>query len=382
MKKVTQLLKNNHQQIILAWEKKVLQNVAASKETNKIALRDHVPDILDDIIDILERHESIDWHIEDFKIAKIEENSLQHGRHRATSAHFTADQILLEYMIFHNVIIEVFNKNDVNNIAVLHLLKCCIDNAMLKSIQSFTESIQEMQNKLIGTLAHDIRNPLAAARLGVEMLGTNAEKDRVERVKKMTMNGIDKSLQMLEGLLDSISVKAGEGMMLTFSEMNLYPDIETICEEACTVYSEKIVLECEDKEINGIFDATAVRRLLENLITNAIKYGESEKPVTIKVKKEDECNISLAVHNHGTPISLEKQKEIFNFLRHRKTPNHKKLQSWGIGLTLVKMAAEAHGGDVHLESSEGFGTEFRVRISRTMNEQGKMRAMLNFDQKS
>jgi len=382
MKKITQILRENRQNIINAWEKEVLQNVEAAKLANKIALHDHIPNILDDIIDIMERHDEIVWDIKDFKIAKIEANSAEHGRHRATSANFTADQILHEYMIFHNIIIKVFNNHNIEDRAVFHLLKCCVDKAMLKSIETFTNAIQEMQNKLVGTLAHDIRNPLSAARLGVEMLDLKTGPERIERVKKMTMNSVDKALQMIEGLLDSITVKAGEGMMLTFTEMNLFSDIQTISEEASEIYTEKINFECPDEELNGVFDATAIRRLLENLITNAVKYGESGKPITLKVVKENSQYLNLTVHNHGTPIPMEKQEEIFNFLRHGKESNHKQLRSWGIGLTLVKMVTEAHGGEVNLKSVEGFGTEFRVKISRTMNERGKQRTKLNFSQNS
>ncbi|WP_157718038.1 HAMP domain-containing sensor histidine kinase [Gramella sp. MAR_2010_147] len=304
------------------------------------------------------------------------------GRHRASSEYFTVDQIIHEYMIFHNKIIEVFNNHKVTDTGAIHLLKCCIDKSMLKSVEAFTKSIQEMQNKLIGTLAHDIRNSLSAARLGIEMLDLKAGPERVERMRKMSMYSVDKALHMIEGLLDSISVKAGEGMMLSFSEINLFSDIRTIYEEAEEIYSEKIIFECADKELNGIFDATAIRRLLENLITNAVKYGESEKPISLKVVKECERFLSLAVHNFGPPIPQEKQEEIFNFLDHTKGTNKKELQSWGIGLTLVKMVAEAHGGKVELISKDNFGTEFKVYISRVINEPGKQRTKLNFAQNS
>ena len=72
MKRITNILKENHQKIIEIWETEVLQHVDAAKQTNKIALHDHIPNILDDIIDILERHDNIEWDLEDFKIAKIE----------------------------------------------------------------------------------------------------------------------------------------------------------------------------------------------------------------------------------------------------------------------------------------------------------------------
>ena len=115
-----------------------------------------------------------------------------------------------------------------------------------------------MQSKLIGTLAHDIRNPLAAARLGIEMFSLKPGAEHIARVQKMTMKSVDKALDMIEGLLDSITVNAGEGMMLVFSETDIFPDIQTIYEEANTVYDEEIILDCKDKEINGILIAEIV----------------------------------------------------------------------------------------------------------------------------
>ena len=102
---------------------------------------------------------------------------------------------------FHNVAIKVLNLNGITDHNIHHILKCCIDKSMLKSLEAFTKSIQEMQSKLVATLAHDIRNPLSAARLGIEMLNMeNSDQDRALRVKKMTMGSVNKALQMLEGL--------------------------------------------------------------------------------------------------------------------------------------------------------------------------------------
>ncbi len=376
MKKTARLLKSKRDDIIEIWEKEVLQQVKAAPTTNKIALHDHVPNILDDVIDILNRHENTDDYLNDEKIHQIEENSLEHGRHRATSLNYTVDQIIHEYMIFNNVIIKVLHKNDITEKSLFHLIKCSIDKAMLNSVTSFTESIQEMQHKLIGTLAHDIRNPLAAARMGIEMINYEAGKQRLDKVKKMSYNSVNKAIDLIEGLLDSITVKAGEGIMLSFSEMDLNDNIQTVYDEACEVFSEEIILDKTDEPIYGTFDATAIRRLLENLVTNAIKYGHSDKPVVIKIKNEEEW-LNISVHNHGEPIPIEKQEGIFTFLHHGKQQREKKLKSYGIGLTLVKMVAEAHGGTVELRSEEGFGTEFQIRLNKYSNVPGKTRTILN-----
>ncbi|WP_298245902.1 sensor histidine kinase [uncultured Christiangramia sp.] len=378
MKKVTQILKNNSQLIIEDWERQVFELVKSSTSANRIALRDHVPNILNDIIGIMEEYDIINWNLEDPKIALIESNSIDHGRHRASSGSFSADEILHEYIIFHNVILRVLNINGVKDHNTYNILKCCVDKSMMKSLEAYTKSIEEMQSKLVATLAHDIRNPLSAARLGIEMLNTeDIDQDRSIRVKKMTMHSVNKALEMLEGLLDSITVKAGEGMMLTYAEIDLYSDIETIYQEASDIYSEEIILECPDKDLYGIYDAVAVRRMLENLITNAIKYGDTNTPITMKIEKDGDDQLLLSVHNYGNPIPQEKQKAIFDFLQYGKQTKKPKFKSWGIGLTLVKMVAEAHGGAVELTSEKDKGTEFKIRISSNSNKPGKTRTKLN-----
>ena len=85
MKKVTKVLQKNAELIIEDWERQVLLKVEGTKSANKIALRDHVPNILNDIIDIMERYDKIDWNLEDPKISLIETNSIEHGRHRPSS---------------------------------------------------------------------------------------------------------------------------------------------------------------------------------------------------------------------------------------------------------------------------------------------------------
>jgi len=375
MKRIAQLLTDKHQEIINIWAKDVLKDVSAAKDANRIALHDHIPNILDDVIDIINRHDNVDNYVNDDRIDQIVANSEEHGRHRATSSNYTVDQIIHEYMIFNNVIIRMVNENGIYDQAGLHLIKCCIDNAILHSVASFSESIQEMQNKLVGTLAHDIRNPLAAARMAIEMLNYDAGAERFDRVKKMTYSSVNKAIDLVEGLLDSISVKAGEGIMLSYSDVNIFKELKTVYEEACEVFSEEIIFNCENEALNGVFDPTALRRLLENLISNAVKYGHSEKPITIAIK-DDEDWLNISVHNFGEPIPKEKQKEIFNFLEHGKQHRANKMQSYGIGLTFVKMVTEAHNGNVNLKSEEGFGTEFTVKIHKKSTQPGKKRTQL------
>jgi len=378
MKSAAQILSFKHQEIINAWEKKVRKEVKASESNNRISLHDHVPNILDGIIDIMERLDNFSAYLDDDRYLEIIKDSEEHGRHRATTEFYTIDEIIHEYIIFHRVITQILEDGGITNVKTFNLLKYVIETAMLKSSKAFTESLQEMQHKLIGTLAHDIRNPLAAARMAIEMQNHEHGKERLEKVKNMSYNSVNKAIQMIEGLLENITVNAGEGMLLNFSETNIVKDVKTVYEEAKEIYSEDFSLDCHKDTVNGVFDGIAIRRLLENLISNALKYGDSNRPITIGLKDEIET-VKLWVHNYGIPIESAKQQKIFDFLDHGKTQNHSKLNSWGMGLTLVKMVADAHHGSIDLVSNKEIGTKFLITLCKYSNETGKMRTRLNFE---
>lgn len=111
-------------------------------------------------------------------------------------------------------------------------------------------------------------------------------------------------------------------------------------------------------------------------MTNAVKYGDPDKPITVSLENKEE-EVILRVHNYGNPISAEKQKNIFSFLNRSNEESRGNLKSWGIGLSFVKMAAEAHQGNVELKSSTEHGTTFSVRLKKYSNRPGKKKTVLN-----
>lgn len=380
MKRTASAIRARKYDIMTIWEDKVKSQMKASDKNNKISLHDHVPNILEGIVIILERQINLDSIEKDPKYEEILHNSKEHGRHRATTEFYTIDEIVKEYILFHQVINEVLKEEGITNLEIYLKLNFLIENAILSSTVAFSEALQEIQEKLIGTLAHDLRNPLAAARMAIEMQQIDLDQERFAKVKKMIFNSVNKAIHMIEGFLENIHVKAGEGMQLKFSKSDILSEIKTICLEMKDIYNEEIVFNSNNlTSCEGIFDATAIRRLLENLINNALKYGDSHKPITISFEERQD-NIALSVHNYGRPIEKELQHKIFNFLNYGKEVRKHKLQSWGMGLTLVKMVTEAHKGKIHLESEEKYGTKFEIILPKFANPIGNRRTKLNYEQ--
>jgi signal transduction histidine kinase len=96
---------------------------------------------------------------------------------------------------------------------------------------------------------------------------------------------------------------------------------------------------------------------------NAVKYGAKGRPITIHVATTGE-RATLSVHNEGAPIPQEEQEDLFvPFARARATQRGGP-RGWGLGLTLVRGAAEAHGGSVTVKSDAATGTVFTLRLPR------------------
>lgn len=374
MKYPAQTLLNRKQEILSLWEEKVNKRITTSRNTNTLVLRDHLPNMIENIATIFARYNDFSEAPAEEKYREIVEASTDHGRYRAASADYTIDQVIHEYIIFHRVLTQVLREENAYQLDVADLLKYIIETAMLQSASSFTVSLQEVQEKLVGTLAHDIRNPISTAYSLLGLLAIDQGEQRFETLREMAINSLQKSLRLTEGLLDSITVKAGEGIMLTFTENNVAKEVRAVYNEACEVYKQKFNLECPEEMI-GTVDGTAIRRLLENLVSNAVKYGDLSQPITIKAEESDD-EIHLSVRNFGNPIPPEKQESIFNFLNHNNEDSTTQLQSWGMGLTLVKIIAEAHDGHIKLLSSSAEGTRFTAVLNKN-NPLGKVRTQLN-----
>lgn len=377
MKYAAQVLTNQRETIINTWIDRIKEDVSASRDTSRIVLRDHVPHLLDDIIRVMERFDNFDVVKEEMIYREIFENSVEHGRHRATSEGYSLGQILREYILFDKVITVSLMDSDAFSMEVGMVIKYSIENAMLYSGIAFTDSLQDMRQKLIALVAHDMRNPISAALFAVKMMKYEDGPERFEKVRGMAVNSLNRSVDLIENLLDSITVEAGQGMAFNFSQENIVDCMKSVHQEALESYSNAIKLQCGEEQIPGVFDGTMVRRVLENFVSNAVKYGRHNGPVTLSCKNLDET-VELSVHNEGEPIPPERQEAIFNFLNTSRGKSSHGLKSRGMGLSMVQAVAEAHSGELKLHSVEGEGTTFSILLHKYSNEPGKVRAALKF----
>jgi len=105
-----------------------------------------------------------------------------------------------------------------------------------------------MQAKLIGTLGHDIRNPVAAAQLSLEMMKQDKTGEWNDKSRIAAQRSVKKAINLIEGLMNGITIKSGEGMLLTFESSDLLKEMKFVHAESKEVYTREINLDNNAKK--------------------------------------------------------------------------------------------------------------------------------------
>lgn len=227
-----------------------------------------------------------------------------------------------------------------------------------KNVQELAEE-KDLRERFVAALSHDLRTPLTSARLSADMMMRSLENpERIEKLAKNIISSMERADTMIKDLLDADKIKAGEKLPLNIVEINLNSLVEKSVGDLSTIHGDRFILNVHE-EINGFWDHSALRRIVDNLASNAIKYGNPESKVTIGLKRLDRI-VEISVHNEGLSIPVEDQSNIFGHYQRTLGSAHSSEVGWGIGLALVRALTEAHGGRVSLKSVDNKGTTFFI----------------------
>jgi signal transduction histidine kinase len=238
----------------------------------------------------------------------------------------------------------------------------------VRARQELEETVRELaeervlRESFVATLTHDLRGPLTIAKVCAEVLMRNPRD--VHQLKKFEtiVRNMDRLDNMIRGLLDVTRIKSGEKVLLNISECNLNEITRAIIEEQISVHGDRFILKA-DKNIIGFWDCASIQRMIENLLGNAIKYGTPQCPITVQLVDVNKI-VKISVHNEGQPIPADEQILLFEKFRRSSSATKSLQKGWGIGLTLVRGLAEAHGGQVNVRSELNEGTTFTISIPK------------------
>jgi signal transduction histidine kinase len=138
--------------------------------------------------------------------------------------------------------------------------------------------------------------------------------------------------------------------------------VQEVVEDLSFAYGERFIV-VSDPDIRAFCSRKEIRRVIENLAINAVKYGAPSTPITLTLE-QTETQLSLTIHNEGDPIALDAQSILFQ--QFRRTISAEEQTGWGLGLFLAKNITEAHQGTLGVESAEGKGTSFIINLPKVI----------------
>ena len=216
----------------------------------------------------------------------------------------------------------------------------------------------EFKSQLLGTVAHDLRNPIAA----IESLAMLMELDDIEEDARENLALIKISCLKARTIIEDLLEKARNENTIEFitqkTELNSFildiVDVWKLQEEA-----KSIELISSISPAYAQINHEKFQRVLDNLIGNALKFSKERSRVELFLKQKG-ANIIIEVKDRGIGIPEDKLAIIFDPFTKAGRTGLKGEQSTGLGLSIVKQIVEKHNGKIEVESEEGKGSVFRI----------------------
>jgi signal transduction histidine kinase len=358
-KPASKRLQQNTNRIMQLWEERARNEVSASMHQDSLVLQDSLPEYLNHLVDALST--KIERTSARTTADKAEGDRIgkKHGRERAGYVDYSITQLILEYHILRQVIFQVLEEEALLDVRERDIIVGSIEQAVNDAATQFSQTLREIQELFMVTLTHDLRNPINVVKMGTQLMLRRFERgDTHFDVTARMLNAIDRLDSMIHNLLDASRLRAGQTLKLTFETCDLRQLAQEVLEDLNFAYDDRFVLvskgtvmaHCSRKEL---------RRVIENIATNAVKYGAPNTPITLTLQ-QTETEINLTIHNEGTPITTEAQSILFQ--QFRRTISAEDQTGWGLGLFLAKSLTEAHQGTIEVVSEESKGTSFIIKL--------------------
>lgn len=350
--------------VLLRWREQV-RSLPSARKLDAPTLNDHIPGWISELAASL------------LTISEMPEDGtaptspLAHGLQRFEDG-FDIEEVVSEYNILRDCVHELAERHGVDIRGPgRRFVDRVFDEAIGSAVKAFADSqareVQRRRAEYLAFVAHDLRTPLSAITFAAYLLeqrlggdGADAELSRLTKI-------LGRNTRQLEGLVGKVLAENTQlltevGVTLERRRFDLWPMVETMIQDvhplAAKAGTTIINLVPEDLELYA--DASLLRRILQNLITNAITYAPAGK-VTIGARDPGAGQpVECWVSDTGAGIQPELVEKVFDALE-----TDPKRNGLGLGLAIVKTFVEAHDGKVWVESVVGAGSTFHFTLPRT-----------------
>jgi signal transduction histidine kinase len=387
-------LYSHKEDVINRWIEAVDYNpkIETADHLTKKQLLDHLPDLFDEMCNLLHQDNSPEIKTE------IKHDSQIHGRHRWLQG-YRLDELLREIEIIRRIVlvewVTNFGQQESNFKGQIkkrakEIIHSFFANLTLNSVTQFVQDretelldynrkLQESNEKLrqvddsrlrfTRTLSHELRNILHPMNTAIKLLGEELDTSTKDKILEIFIRKIRDMTTLTNQLLDFANLLAGqqqvEWQVLEIRSIfdESVSSYETIAKSKGLDFQTHFNLEVESIET----DQLKLKQVISNLLSNALKYTE-QGSVCLSFHSADSENLSIYVEDTGAGISPEDLTHLFEEFHRSSATAH--VPGTGLGLAITKRLVELLNGRIQVESEIGKGSRFEVILPISRNSVG------------
>jgi signal transduction histidine kinase len=244
-------------------------------------------------------------------------------------------------------------------------MKAKYENLLKSESEQFKMSKQ--RDDYVAMMVHELRSPLSVIKGSADLV--LREEQSLSADQKYTLLSQVKTsatdlLDIVNDILDVSKIESGR-FEIKKKNGNLNTVLEDEAEYYMALAREKdieVVMELSDKVPEFEFDEDRIKHVMNNLLSNALKFTEEGGKVTIVSKMLDDYNVEVAVCDTGSGVPDDMKGKLFNKFVQMENRKQAKEKGTGLGLVIAKGIVEAHGGGIWVEDNEPQGAKFLFTI--------------------
>ena len=243
------------------------------------------------------------------------------------------------------------------------------DGAICIAAAAVMAGAEQDHRDALAITVHDLKTPLAALKGSAQLALRRSTADPtapVTEVEDFLQRIVDSSNPLRDIVDEALAAEqAADGEQLRLSPVAIEQFLLDIVSSLGAEARSRVRVIVEDETAQASWDVQRLRRALENILSNALKYAP-EGFIDVSVKAADNGSVAISIKDRGIGLSAEDKRKLF--ARYYRSPEaiRMKIEGTGLGLYVAKATIEAHGGTLHVESpGPGKGTTFHLLIPLT-----------------
>ena len=226
------------------------------------------------------------------------------------------------------------------------------------------QRLEEGRKALSRSIVHDLQNPLSTIVMNATLLrDTPAGSDESDEIISDLVVSAERALNMLGDILSVVSAEdsALRPLRRMISLERLCRDAIRDCCKAAGAPGGAVRLHIDATDAFSL-DPDLMRRVLINLISNALKFSSRRVGVTVQVRPAVDAGVRFSVSDRGPGVPPAHRESIFDPFTRVGDPAGRSVRGWGLGLAFCRLAVQAHGGRIWCDATPGGGARFHVTL--------------------